>query len=77
MLRGVVYTPGVCTEGVFPQHTFGLIVYLPAWVFYSVRSIEMASDGQNGGRAKVDTPLFYMSELKPKNNPLTHGYQSE
>lgn len=46
-----------------PRHTFGCIIYTPAWVSCSVRFNEMAVVGQAAGRSAVDTPLFECSYI--------------
>ena len=57
---GVVYTPGVCRGQTMPSRTLFGVHYIHDRRGYSdsVRSLQVASYGQNGEWADEDTPLF-------------------
>ena len=56
---GVVYTPGVCRGLTMSSRTLLGVLYTDQRGYSdSVRSLQVASYGQNGEWADEDTPLF-------------------
>ena len=78
MLTGCIYIPE-CAARVANTltHTFGCIVYWPAWVFRLCCSFERASDGLNGEQQMRIPRFFVYIVVGLAMNPLTNGYKSE
>ena len=65
---GCVYTQPGCAEGTCTlTHTFGVLVYTPTWVSFSVRSIREASDGLSSRMGSRRYPRFFLYVVEAWN----------